>query len=61
MIEVMEHFDKGGEVEFSTICDNVWKTLSFPSWNWAEFDYKKKEISTLVSSRWLVVGGWKCD
>lgn len=45
MIEVMEWFDKGGEVEIFSICDNAWIKVSSPTWNWLSCDYRIKEYS----------------
>ena len=54
MIEVMEHYDNGGEVEFKVNITNnsVWK-LSTPRWNWDAFEYRiKKEKVTI--EKWLI-------
>lgn len=43
MIDIMEHFANGGEVEIFSIRDNAWVKESSPSWNWFICDYRKKE------------------
>ena len=46
MIDVMEHFANGGEVEAkhrTYDADADWDTTPTPRWNWDSFDYRKKE------------------
>ena len=60
MIEVMQHFENGGEVEFS---DDNFETVLGESkkedeedlcWNWDEFDYRIKEPKQKVTiEKWL--------
>lgn len=55
MIEVMEWFDKGGEVEYRKIgyCD--WATSSASLWNWASFEYRKKNTNILYGANLLIL------
>ena len=56
MIKVMQHFDNGGEVECSEKKDgnNHWTTVASPSWDWAYFDYRIKELKQKVTiEKWL--------
>ena len=60
MIKVMQHYDNGGEVEFS---DDKFKTLLGEAnkeddgelcWNWDEYDYRIKEQKQKVTiEKWL--------
>ena len=45
MIEVLQHFEAGGNVEFrSTIDDDylVWQDAVAPAWNFDDFEYRIK-------------------
>ena len=44
MIEVMEWFSKGGEVEWVAVGCNDWERVIKPFWNWNNFDYRIKEF-----------------
>ena len=58
MIEVMEHYKNGGEVEFITKEYNIgtrWETVTLPSWDWSNFDYRIKQLKQKVIIRkWLI-------
>ena len=61
MIEVMEHYDNGGEVEFITKEYNIgtrWETVTLPSWDWSYFDYRIKQLKHLKQKvtieKWLI-------
>ena len=61
MIKVMQHYDNGGEVEFS---DDGFKTVLCIAdkekdgglcWNWVEFNYRIKEPKQKVTiEKWLI-------
>ena len=61
MIKVMQHYENGGEVEFS---DDNFETVLGESnkeddgdlcWNWDEFDYRIKEQKQKVTiEKWLL-------
>ena len=59
MIKVMQHFDNGGDVEYSgdnfkTILDTVNKNDGDLSWDWDTFDYRIKEQKQKVTiEKWL--------
>ena len=44
MIEIMEWFDKGGEVECVDRGYDDWGTASHPCWNWDDYDYRIKKF-----------------
>ena len=54
IIEVMEHYDNGGEVEFkeNNPYNFEWR-LSTPRWNWDAFDYRIKKQKVMIE-KWLV-------
>ena len=55
MTEVMEHYEKGGEVECSFKGEDNWEIDSHPAWNWYYFDYKIKEPEQKVTiEKWLI-------
>lgn len=60
MIEVMQHYENGGEVEFS---DDNFKTVMGKAnkeddgelcWNWDEFKYRIKKEKRVVIEKWLI-------
>ena len=56
MIKVMQHFDNGGEVEYSVKEDDCssWKKCDKPIWDWFDFGYRIKEPKQKVSiEKWL--------
>ena len=57
MIKVMQHFDKGGKVEYriKKEAENYWATVLSPSWDWVEIDYRIKEQKQKVTiEKWLI-------
>ncbi len=58
MIEVMEWFDNGGEVELKRRFENdtEWrKLLGIPTWNWDDFDYRIRHSKPKITiEKWLV-------
>ena len=62
MIKVMQHFENGGDVEFSN--DNFETVLGESNkeddgdlcWNWDEFDYRIKEQKQKV-----IIEKWLCE
>ena len=44
MIEVMEWFEGGGDVECVEIGYDDWEKVTEPLWNWDDFDYRIKEF-----------------
>lgn len=60
MIKVMQHFENGGEVEFSennfkTILDTANKNDGDLSWDWDTFEYRIKEPEQKVTiEKWLM-------
>ena len=42
-IEIMKHFNSGGEVEFLAVRrDSRWQQADTPIWDWNTYDYRKK-------------------
>lgn len=61
MIEVMEHYENGGEIEYCSY-DNAtsdWKDVKYgPTWCWSVFDYRIKENKkTITMEKWLMIRG----
>lgn len=40
-IEIMQHYENGGEVEFYSNFNRRWQLHKDPSWNWCLYDYRK--------------------
>ena len=55
MIEVMEAFERGAEVEHTPVGTQVWQPNDIPRWDWHKFDYrvKPKPKQTVVIEKWL--------
>ena len=55
MIEVMEWFDNGGEVEYIVKDDEYtsWSNCVNPIWDWFEFEYRIKKSKVMIE-KWLV-------
>ena len=55
MIEVMEHFDKGGEVECAEKGYADWEVVTKPLWNWIDYEYRiKRQKQTITMEKWLM-------
>ena len=55
MIEVMEHFDKGGEVERVEKGYDDWVIADNPRWNWFDYEYRiKQQKQTITMEKWLM-------
>ena len=55
MIEVMEHYDTGGTVEYVGMGVDDWEVASHPTWNWYDCDYRishPKPKTTI--EKWLI-------
>ena len=55
MIEVMEHYENGGEVECVENGNNNWEIVTKPLWNWDDFAYRiKEQKQKVIIEKWLV-------
>ena len=55
MIEVMEWFESGGDVECVEKGYSRWFAVEKPIWNWNVFDYRIKKLKQKVTiEKWLV-------
>ena len=54
MIEIMQHFENGGEVEISPKNSNCWTKITSPSWDWVYNKYRiKQEKQKVTIEKWL--------
>ena len=53
MIEVMEWFDKGGDVEYVEKVYDDGEIANTPRWNWDSFDYRIKKQKVTIE-KWLI-------
>ena len=54
-INVMQHYEAGGEVELKRKNENdtKWST-TFPTWNWTDYEYRIKEPKQkVIIQKWL--------
>ena len=55
MIEVMEWFEGGGEVEYKEKEYGDWDSVKNPIWDWDDFEYRVKEIKQKITiEKWLL-------
>ena len=55
MIEVLEWFDNGGEVESVETGFDNWEIVKHPWWNWEAIDYRiKKPKQKVTIEKWLI-------
>ena len=52
MMEIMEHFGNGGEVEYTETGFNKWRIANDPSWNWYDYNYRIKKQKVTIE-KWL--------
>ena len=54
MIEIMQHFDNGGDVEISSKNGDCWTKITSPSWDWVYYKYRiKPEKQKIIIEKWL--------
>ena len=46
MIEVMQAYDRGEQIERRDRCGNNWFLSPVPSWDWVQYDYRVKPKPT---------------
>ena len=46
MIEVMQAYDRGEQIERRARCGNNWFLSPVPSWDWVQYDYRVKPKPT---------------
>lgn len=53
-IETMQHFERGGEVQFNERKNEkeTWLTVEKPSWNWEIYDYRIKPKPAEILYEW---------
>lgn len=61
MIKVMQHYENGGEVEWTVRGSSSWGIVDSPLWNWSDFVYRIKEPKQkVIIEKWLVQGDTGC-
>ena len=56
MIEVMQHYANGGEVEIFS--NDKWVDAIKPGWNWYRSDYRiKEQKKAVIIEKWLMKAG----
>ena len=63
MIKVMQHYDNGGEVEYTDEDDGhtSWRNCPNPIWDWFEFEYRiKRQKQKVTIEKWLMRGDTGC-
>ena len=55
MIEIMEAYTKGAKIEYKNPNMPSWQSVTHPSWNWSDYDYRiKKHKQNVTIEKWLV-------
>ena len=58
MIEVMQHYTNGGDVEIFS--NDKWVDAIKPGWNWNHCDYRiKEQKKAVIIEKWLMKAGDK--
>ena len=56
MIEVMQHYTNGGDIEIFS--NDNWVDAINPGWNWNHCDYRiKEQKKTVIIEKWLCKDG----
>ena len=56
MIEVMQHYTNGGDVEIFS--NDKWVDAIKPGWNWNHCDYRiKEQKKAVIIEKWLMKAG----
>ena len=56
MIEVMQHYTNGGDIEIFS--NDKWVDAIKPGWNWNHCDYRiKEQKKTVIIEKWLCKDG----
>lgn len=67
MIEVMEAFERGEEIEFSRVYTDDWRDIGSPNWNWDQYKYRIKakykveEMEPKFKKGDIIVNKYICD
>ena len=48
-IEVMGHYENGGEVEYVETGFDDWEVASHPTWNWYDYEYRIRHFKQKVT------------
>ena len=55
IIKVMQHYENGGEVEWTVRGSSSWGIIDSPLWTWSDFEYRIKEPKQKVTiEKWLL-------
>lgn len=59
-IQTMEAFERGEEIEVAYRGYDIWSSMSTPSWNFEDLNYriKPKPKQVVVIEKWLVKSLW---
>ena len=55
-IEVMEAFERGEEIEYTPLMEEIWRGTTIPAWDWALYEYRinPKPKQVVVIEKWLL-------
>ena len=51
----MEAFERGEEIEYTPLMEEIWRGIPIPAWDWALYEYriKPKPKQVVVIEKWL--------
>ena len=51
----MEAFERGEEIEYTPLMEEIWRGTTIPAWDWALYEYriKPKPKQVVVIEKWL--------
>ena len=57
-IEVMQAFERGEEIEYTPLMEEIWRGTTIPAWDWDwalyEYRIKPKPKQVVVIEKWLI-------
>ena len=54
-IDCMEAFERGEEIEYTPLMEEIWRGTTIPAWDWALYEYRinpKKQVVAI--EKWLI-------
>ena len=55
IIEVVQAFEDGKEIEYYICGNSVWHTTEDPTWNFKECKYRVKQLKKVLEKRWKML------
>ena len=54
-IDCMEAFERGEEIEYTPLMEEIWREIPIPTWDWSLYEYRiKPKKQVVVIEKWLL-------